>query len=948
MLHDLNGPVASDNFHLKRVLSSKRENLNFGHLNVCSLKPSAKHSSLDEVKKIMEGNYLDFLGISETWLKSYISNAAVSIPGYRIFRNDRPNKRGGGVALYVSCKFKAKVLSKSSEPGCEFIFVELMREQVKTVIGVFYLPNGNLSLIEESVSDISSRYSSVVIMGDFNHNLLKQSLHASCMDLCSRLNLGVVHNDRPTHFDVARNSVSLLDFFFVSDPSKLTVSDQFWVPGISHHAFIFLSMDNVPLDANPDIYIRDYAHVNTEAVLCAASQLDFSLFYGTSDVDVQLDIISFYIKHLFNSFVRLKRIRPRCISDVLSSPKIIAAKNLRDLAFAAYCEDNTNVGLRSGVSWDNYKFYRNKVKDEIRKAKREFGEAMFGGSLSTKQLWRKLDHVGASSSDFDSIDVDIDPDSLNTTFASAQSGVSTARNDSFLPDHPEAFGFRNVLPDEVLSAFMHVKSNAVGFDEIPLKFLRILLPQFLCHFVHLFNTIFTTSKFPLAWKLAKIRPIKKKQVGTDPVEYRPISILPALSKVFEVLVKDQITNYIKAKNLLYTNQSGFRKSHSTTSVVLDISERIRENVDKKWASVLLLLDFSKAFDSIDHSLLARKLKEQFLFAGSAVNLIFSYLNGRSQCVCVGSRVSDFLMTTKGVPQGSILGPLLFSLFINDLPSCLKFTVCHLFADDVQLLHSLPVTKISQCVSELNSDLDNIVLWATSNKLLLNPKKSQAMVFSGGRLDASNIDGVLMNGTRIEYLKKVKSLGIILDDMLSWGPHIDCITGKVSFALRKLYNLNFYLPIRIKQILVQSLIMPFFNYGLEIFTGCSLTQMDILLKCFNRAVRYIFSARARDHVSPLVQRFLGSSLSSYISRRLLLFFFKLVRSQSPSYLLPNFQFSRSSRSCQLVLPRINSLLANRSFRVRVARLWNYQMPVKFKNFSCSLHAFKSKLLTVPLR
>lgn len=223
MLHDLNGPVASDNFHLKRVLSSKRENLNFGHLNVCSLKPSAKHSSLDEVKKIMEGNYLDFLGISETWLKSYISNAAVSIPGYRIFRNDRPNKRGGGVALYVSCKFKAKVLSKSSEPGCEFIFVELMREQVKTVIGVFYLPNGNLSLIEESVSDISSRYASEVIMADFNHNL-------------------------------AQSFVACVLYGFVQ-------SSQSWDGGL------FLVPGNVSIDANPDIFIRDFAHVNIEAVL---------------------------------------------------------------------------------------------------------------------------------------------------------------------------------------------------------------------------------------------------------------------------------------------------------------------------------------------------------------------------------------------------------------------------------------------------------------------------------------------------------------------------------------------------------------------------------------------------------------------------------------------------------------------------------------------------------
>lgn len=313
-----------------------------------------------------------------------------------------------------------------------------------------------------------------------------------------------MHNDRPTHFDVVHNSSSLIDYFLVNDVNNVAFHDQFWIPGISRHAFILLSLD-VPLrHVNREIFYRDYKNIDVDGLLLSASRINFSSFYSTNDVDEQLNFLSNAIMQLFNSFVIVKRFVPRSISDVLTSPRIMAAKNLRDLAFKAYCENRVNSGNRTGERWATFTRYRNRVKAEIRKAKRDVGINSFGEDLSSKQLWRKLNNVGATNSDDDYIDDDVDPDILNNCFVSAQTGNVQPRFDFDIPEHPNAIAFRNVFPDEVVSAFAQIKSNAVGVDEIPLKFLKILMPALLPQFVFLFNTVFTSSKFPAAWKVAKV------------------------------------------------------------------------------------------------------------------------------------------------------------------------------------------------------------------------------------------------------------------------------------------------------------------------------------------------------------------------------------------------------------------------------------------------------------
>jgi len=206
--------------------------------------------------------------------------------------------------------------------------------------------------------------------------------------------------------------------------------------------------------------------------------------------------------------------------------------------------------------------------------------------------------------------------------------------------------------------------------------------------------------------------------------------LPVLSKLCELVIKDQISKFMEnnVHSNFYQNQSGFRACHSTITAMLGTTEKIRENIDKKFASILLLLDFSKAFDTINHSTFCQKLVNPFHFSFSASKLIFSYLSDRVQYTSIENNSSSPKLIGRGVPQGSILGPLLFNCYINDLPSVVDYSLVHIFADDVQLLVSCDIQNLNDGVLKMNHDLNKVHIWARSNELRLNVAKTQAIAF----------------------------------------------------------------------------------------------------------------------------------------------------------------------------------------------------------------------------
>lgn len=924
------GVAASDNSILVKNLQSKSDLLKVGHFNAQSLNPA--NSKFEEIKLILKDSLLDVVGVSETWLKSYITNKSVEVPGYKIIRHDRPAIRGGGVAFYVSKKLKTRVISRSEGSDVEYLFMEVVSVMSRVLVGVIYRPRGSLTSLDDELSQILPNYDNVILMGDFNLNLLQDSLSTSCASFFRNFGLDIIHNSlSPTHYDVVHNSLSLIDYFAVANRDSVVFSDQFWIPGVSKHAFIYLACKVSAVKVEQLFQYRDYKNINLSQLLYDATLHNFNDVFLTNDVNRQLNILNTAFLSLFNSHVPVRTKKPRNLGEPWYSTAIASAKADRDLAFRAYREN------RTPRNWKNFCMLRNIVTRLVRDAKRQFWESYFSPSQSSSQLWRKIKNVGISeATDHDSSVAS--PDEFNRFFTSSQliAPVRDINHDTGVCD---GFSFRNVVGHELYKAIFSIKSNAVGLDGIPLRFIKLVFPAVSVQILHVINTIFTTSTFPSEWKFAKVLPVPKNSNPGNLGDYRPISILPALSKCWEILAKDQMVEHLDINSLLFANQSGFRKNHSTTTTILDVTESIRVSMDSKQPSILVLLDFSKAFDCIDHSILQNKLKHNFSFASTSCNMLCSYLSGRSQCVVLGEAKSTPLPMVRGVPQGSVLGPLIFSLYINDLPTVTKYCSVHIFADDVQLISSAPLDNLDECVSNLNTDLAAVSSWSFHNGLSLNPNKTQAIAIYK-RPIKDQLAPVILGSQVIQYVSQVSTLGTILNETLSWDDHISHLRGKLFNIMRKLYSLTSFVPFHIRKLLAKALVMPHFTYGCEIYSGGNIQEMRRVKLCFNTMVRYVYSLSRYAHISEYVNSFLGCAFDNWVKNRVLIMLFKVIRTKLPVYIYNRLIFARSTRTNNIILPRHSSSIMSNSFILRSARLWN-RLHVNTRS-SSTLAQFKSAL------
>lgn len=547
--------------------------------------------------------------------------------------------------------------------------------------------------------------------------------------------------------------------------------------------------------------------------------------------------------------------------------------------------------------------------------------------MPTKILWNNLREVGVGRKNKEDLD-NLDPDQLNNDFAKFHSTPTTLPLFPCL-DYSEitvntlhSFEFSCVEQTDVVKAILNVKSKAVGFDEIHPSFVKIILPHLLPALTHVFNNIILTSSFPSLWKSSKIIPILKKQGSRiSPPEYRPISILPFLSKVMEKLIHFQVSAFLQNNKLLYRNQSGFRPKHSCISALLKVTDDIRMAIDKDEVTFLTLLDFSKAFDMVNHSQLIQKLERIYRFSPAAAKLIATYLAERKQAVVLKNKVSKFVNVSTGVPQGSILGPLLFSIFINDLPLSVKNSAIHMYADDVQIYLSCKLGLIEDGAHRLNEDLKQVSLWAERNSLKLNPLKSKCLVINKNKLDTDYFPKVYLGTSEIEYIDKAKNLGIWFNRTLSWDDHIQSVIGKVYGCLRNLSLSQHFTPQNTRLMLAKTLILPHITYGFQIFCSPSAVMKRKLLVVFNNLIRYVFLLRRYDHVSPFRNKILGCTLEAYLDYLVIIYLHKIIISKQPPYLHEKIHFFRSSRSPSILQPDFSCLTTERQFFTHAVRLWN---------------------------
>lgn len=478
-------------------------------------------------------------------------------------------------------------------------------------------------------------------------------------------------------------------------------------------------------------------------------------------------------------------------------------------------------------------------------------------------------------------------------------------------------------------------NKATGIDGISVKMLKIGKPALLQPITKLVNKSIATSIFPDALKKAQVVPLHKKNSQLDSSNYRPVSILPAVSKIFERAIYQQLIDYFE--NIFHPFLSAFRPGYGCNTALLKVIEDWKKAVDDNKYVAAVLMDLSKAFDCLPHDLLLLKLKAYGL-NGAAISLLNSYLSNRSQCVKIGSVLSTWQNIYKGVPQGSILGPALFNIFLNDIFYFVKEGSLYNYADDNTLSHS--DSNIEGLVNTLENESAILINWFSNNQMKANPEKFPAIAI--GKKTKSRGLKFKLDGNEISCEDEVTLLGVTIDYQLKFDTHISNICKKASRQLNVLKRIGKYLSKLGRLTIYYSFIMSNFNYCPVVWHFCGENNTKKMEKIQERALRFIYEQYDCNYEELLLK----SGLPTLKIRRLrtmALEVFKIIYKKSPVYLhdIINLKQSHYSfRKDNLVeIPQVRTTGCGlHSVRYAGAALWN-ELPNEIR-LQANINQFKS--------
>jgi len=382
---------------------------------------------------------------------------------------------------------------------------------------------------------------------------------------------------------------------------------------------------------------------------------------------------------------------------------------------------------------------------------------------------------------------------------------------------------------EVQSIIKSLNPVGGGIDKINTNILLLTYQSIIHHLTFFFNLCLSTAVFPDHLKVAIIKPIYKTGDRNVFNNYRPISLLPIFSKILEKILQSFISTYIDEHNLLNPLQFGFRKKHSTYMPIAHLMDTITSSLQENYVTCVLYLDLKKAFDTVSLDLLLNKL--HFIgIRGKLHQILTSYLTNRKQRTLIKSYTSEEAKVEMGVPQGSILGPLLFIIYINDISNISNQADFYLFADDTAI--AIKAHRLLELQNKLHAVLPMVTKWLQSNRLSLNVPKTHYHIFS--RTSVTDLE-IIINNSQITRKESVKYLGVIVDENLKWQNHINNIASIISRNIGVMGRAKFYISSQHLLLLYNILILPYLNYCAAVWGSNYPTRIDKLVKLQKRAI-----------------------------------------------------------------------------------------------------------------
>ena len=801
-------PVWSD---LTDFRASHKKNLIIGHLNINSLR-----YKFMEVNAMLSANVIDIFYLSETKLDSSFPLNQFNVHGFAHYRNDR-NQHGGGILCYIRNDIphrRRRDLEAKLSNGVESMVLEvIIRHEKWLFIGIYKPPvvhvNNSITGLSDLLNHSQGNFKSTYLLGDININMLDPPSNFN--DLIELYGLNNVIKD-PTCFK--SDSPTLIDVIFTDTPRRIGAAIS-CATGISDFHNIVCACTKVyapKMDASKIKY-RTLKNFDNEAFIQDLHHAPFHVSQIFDDVSDSYDFVARLYTDILDDHAPIKTGNRRRHHAPFMHSELRKAKNVKGMLWRRYNE------CKNSRNWKSYTKQRNLVTKLRKQAINSYSDKNCN-DVGKKKFWSTIKPFMSSN-----YSVRDDCISLheNGQIINQQSDVcellnqhfATVANDIGLPDHIQpmetlqeivdsyeshesisnikshgdrinldVFSFSPVSQNDVFKELASINERkSAGYDQIPARVIKLSKDALVSPITSLINMSFEQSLFPDSLKMAELAPVFKKDDKMNKNNFRPVSVLPCISKVFEHVYCNQMMMFFN--EILSKFLAAFRKGYNCETVLVTMIEERKKALSHHKVVGAMLIDLSKAFDCLPHRLLVAKLHAYGL-SEKCCKLVMSYLMNRKQRVKLGDTRSDWIDVLKGVPQGSILGPILFNVFINDI----FYTTGNLYnyADDNT------ICSYGDDVSEVKSALEKATLtamkWFKDNYMKVNPDKFQAIVL--GNKDDVNDLSFDINGSSIKPTKCVKLLGVHIDDKLSFDSHISIICAQAARQLNSLHRISKFL------------------------------------------------------------------------------------------------------------------------------------------------------------
>ena len=792
------------------------------HLNARSLL-----GNLDKFKILLSNIKKPFsvIGITETWLNDQ-THDLVDISGYKFVSNHRTTKPGGGVGLYLQNSLEYKLCSKCNYTNpdlIESIFVEICIPNGKNIIvgTVYRPPNQNvaafLEKFNEIISIISKDNKPCYVMGDFNLDLLHYNHHVLTQEFVDNLfsHMFFPLITKPTR--LTSHSATLLDNIFTNNPTR-KILNGILLNDISDHLPVFAYIYDGPLLYNrfKKTIKRNFSESNLSKFQSFLAQTNWSNNLSKQDPNEAYNtFFAEYTKfyELCFPIITIKGNQRKKINNPWITKGLLKSIRKKNRLYKMFLKKPDSIREL------HYKKYKNKLNHIIKNAKRLYYEKKFEYAKNDlKVTWNLLNEVINNKKSKSSLPLSFKIDDKLTSHPMdiangfckyfTNIGPNLANKipmtntsfSSFLTDntHDSMNVLKPTSTAELEEICLNFKSQkAPGYDNLSMHVIKCSFSLISEPLKDIINLSFAKGVFPDKLKIAKIIPIYKAEDPEKFTNYRPISLLSNFAKFFDKVSHNRLIEFLEQYEILYRHQFGFRKNHSTSHALIHLVNKIASSIDRNEITAGIFLDLSKAFDTINHDILFAKL-EHCGIRGTVLQWIKSYFSKRPQFVQFNETQSSMLTIKCGVPQGSILGPLFFIVYINDLANASKVTKSLLFADDTSIFYSH--ADIDHLVHVLNEELNNTDIWMKCNKLSINTKKTNYIIFKHKQKKIHRNTHLYFDDQLLERADETKFLGVYIDENLNWKSHIGHVCNKIAKSVGIIFKSRFLLSAKTKLML----------------------------------------------------------------------------------------------------------------------------------------------------